>query len=120
LSNGVTDFRERTRQLAAPRLRGSRDSEHKKNDISFILNPSATKFLRGVCKDMKQIVVEGHGHWSDETMRICMPTSSCTVEGLHRQQAQERVYLFHLGFFGHEILRRRVQLNDQHHDQRAR
>jgi hypothetical protein len=89
LSNGVTDFRKRTRQLAAPRLLGSRDSEHKKNDISFILNPIATKFLRGMCKDMKQIVVEGHGHWRDETMRICMPTSSCMVAGLHGRQAQE-------------------------------
>jgi hypothetical protein len=120
LSNRVTDFWERTRQLAAPWPLSSRDSEHKKNDISFILNPIATRFLRGVCKDMKQAVVEGYGHWSDETMRICMPTSSCTVVGLHGQQAQECVYLFHLRLFGHEILRSLVQLNDQHHDHRAR
>jgi hypothetical protein len=81
----VTDFRERTRQLAAPRLWGSWDSEHKKNDISFILNPVAMKFLKGMCKGMKHAVVEGHGHWSDGTMGTCVPTSSCEAVG---QQGQ--------------------------------
>jgi hypothetical protein len=54
------DFPERTCQPAAARLWGSRNIEHKKNDISFILNPMVMEFLRDVCKDMKHIVVEGH------------------------------------------------------------
>ena len=33
-------------------------------------------FYRGMHKDIKHIVVEGHGHWSYATMRTCMPTSS--------------------------------------------
>jgi hypothetical protein len=53
------DFRERTRQLAAPWLRDSRDIEHKKNDISFILNLIATKFGRDICNFMKKIMVKG-------------------------------------------------------------
>jgi len=83
------------------------------------LNPIAMKFLRGMCKDMKQIVVEEHNHWSDETSGICMPNNSCTVAWLQEQQAQEQVYLLHLELSGHEILLRRVPLNDQHHVQRS-
>ena len=62
LTNRVVDFWEHTCQLAAARLRCSRNNEHKKNDIIFIFDPMAIKFLRDVCKDMKHAVVEGHGH----------------------------------------------------------
>jgi hypothetical protein len=83
------DFPERTRQPAAARLWASKNIEHKKNDISFILNPMATEFLRDVCKDMKHIVVEGHGHWSDGTTGMCMPTSSSVAARFSGQQAQK-------------------------------
>jgi hypothetical protein len=79
------DFRERTRQSAAARLQGSKDSEHKKNDISFILNPIAMKFLRCVCKDIKHTVVEQHGQWSEGIMGTCMPTGRNAAAG---QQGQ--------------------------------
>jgi len=91
LTNGVTDFRKRTHQSAAARLQDSRDSEHKKNDISFILNPIDTKFLRGVCRDMKHAVVERHGHWIIGTTGICMPISSSAAARFLGQQAQKRL-----------------------------
>ena len=81
----MTDFGECTRQLVAPQLQGSKDSEHKKNDISFILNPIATKFLRGVFRDMKHTVVEQHGQWSEGIMGTCMPTGRNAAAG---QQGQ--------------------------------
>ena len=54
------DFQECTCQPAAARLRDSRDSEHKKNDISFILDPMAMKFLRGVCKYINYVLAKGY------------------------------------------------------------
>jgi hypothetical protein len=83
------DLQERTRQLAAPRLWDSRDSEHKKNNISYILNPIATKFLGGMCKDVKHSVVEGHGHWSNGTMRTCMSNVSSAAARFQGQRAQK-------------------------------
>ena len=53
------DFQERTCKPAAARLRGSRDSEHKNNDISFTLDPKATKFLRGVYKYINYVLAKG-------------------------------------------------------------
>ena len=44
---------------AAALLRGSRDSEHKKDDISFILDSIAMKFRRGVCKYINDVIVKG-------------------------------------------------------------
>jgi hypothetical protein len=72
-------------------LRGRRNSEHKKNDIPFIFDPMATEFLRNMCKDMKHAVVEGHGHWSDGTTGICMPTGRYAAVGQKGQQAQEKI-----------------------------
>ena len=50
---------ERSCQQAAARLWGSRDSKHKNDDISFILDPMATKFLRGVCKYINDVLLKG-------------------------------------------------------------
>jgi len=41
------------------RLQGSKDSEHKMGDISFIMYPMATKFLRSVCKYINDIHAKG-------------------------------------------------------------
>jgi hypothetical protein len=48
----------------------------------------ATEFLRNMCKDMKHAVVEGHGHWSDGTTGIRMPTGRYAAVGQQGQQAQ--------------------------------
>jgi hypothetical protein len=85
------DFPERTCQPAAAQLWGSRNIEHKKNDISFILNPMAMEFLRDMCKDMKHIVVEGHGHWSDGTTGGCMPTGRNSAAGQQGHHVQEHL-----------------------------
>jgi len=41
----------------------------------------AIKLFRDVCNDMKRIVVEGHGHWSDGIMGTCMSTSRNAAAG---------------------------------------
>ena len=60
MTNGVMDFQERTCQPATAQLRSSRDSEHKNNDISFTLDPKATKFLRGVYKYINYVLAKGY------------------------------------------------------------
>jgi len=47
----------------------------------------ATKFHTGVCNDMKHIMVEGHGHWSDGIMGTCMPTGRNAAAGQQGQRA---------------------------------
>jgi hypothetical protein len=84
LTNEVVDFPERMCQPAAAQLWGSRNIEHKKNDISFILNPI-------VCKNMKHIVVEEHGHWSDGTTGGCMPTGRNSAAGQQGHHVQEHL-----------------------------
>ena len=59
MTNRVMDFQECTCQPAAARLRDSRDSEHKKNDISFILDPMAMKLLSGVCMYINYVLAKG-------------------------------------------------------------
>ena len=63
----------------------------KDNDISFILNSITMEFLRGVCKGRKHAVVEGHGHWSDGSLGIHMPTGRNSAAGQQRHHAQEHL-----------------------------
>jgi hypothetical protein len=90
-SSGFSGTHAPTGCSAAVGQQEHRAQENKKNDISFILNPMATEFLRDVCKHMKHIVVEGHGHWSDGTTGMCMPTSSSAAARFSGQQAQKRL-----------------------------
>jgi hypothetical protein len=68
---------------------------------------------------MAHIVIERLDHWRGETVGTIMPNGSSTAARQRRQQAQERLYLFHLGFFGQTVMQGHVQLQELHHDQRA-
>jgi len=71
-----------------------------------------------MCRDIVNILVEGHGHRSDETTRMRMLTSSSLAARIQGQQARKQLYLIRIRFSGHEILQRCVRLYDSHVVQR--
>jgi hypothetical protein len=87
---GELDHWEHERQQAAARLHGSRDSEHIKDDISFILDPMATKIYRGVCNYMILMWFNGIDKQRCGLPGTCMPIGSSAAAWLHGQQAREK------------------------------
>jgi hypothetical protein len=71
----------------------SKISERSDINIFSVIAPLAMKFCGGVCKDMKHIVIEGDGHWSDETTRTCTPISSSAAAGQQGQREQRLISL---------------------------
>ena len=51
----------------------------------------ATKLLKDVCKDIKHIFVEGHGHWSDGTIGTHMPIRRNANAGQQGHYAPEHL-----------------------------
>jgi len=64
----------------------------------------ADPYFVDMWRDIIHIVVEGHGHWGDETAGMHMLTSSSLPARLQGQQAQKPLYLFCLALSSQTIL----------------
>jgi len=72
----VANHWERSCQSAAVWLRGSRDSEHKKDDNSFGLDSIATEFYRGICRYMKDIIAKGFIKYTKDQWGTLFPSAA--------------------------------------------
>ena len=65
-------------------------------NISDAIDCMADPSCKYMCRVMMDVMVERFDNWSDESTGMRMPTGISPAARQQRQQAQKRLYLFHL------------------------